>query len=384
MSNAGQVWPGNVVQLRGLKNGLLNPVGINFTDRILTVDVPRLSVNGANLTRIVSNANYGTTLDTLGSILRSLPQTTAAEMTFTASRIYNSNHARFMMGLGANWPNGNINGFLQEISNSSKTNLLYEFNQVYYTASVERPSSPSAFLHCDSRVSPSNIENYISSDNPPAYISSVTYGRRVYLNISSSHREEDVKRTLDAAFNSALTGGNIQLNDEQRQIYNASSITAIILGGAAESATNLINLTTPEQLHQLITSGANFSVDSPAKPLSYTVRYLKDNTVAQIGIPGQWNEYSENPPLYRKPFRLTISGEGFVFIDTDDDDEDLDWKIRLEALGQDGKSLGVFERNIEDRHVYQRGKEDNHCENNCFYRGESLYLNEPVFSLAYS
>lgn len=382
--NAGQVWAGNVVQGKGLESGLLNPVGIPFTDRILTVDVPRLSED-ESFTRVVSNADYGATLDTLGSILRSLPPTTAAEMTFTASRIYDSEHARFTVGLGAGWPSGHVDAFLQKISRSTKTNLLYEFNQVYYTASVERPSSPSAFIRSDSTTTHANIETYIGPGNPPCYVSSVTYGRRIYLNIASSESEDAVKRTLDAAFNAFLASANFRLSDEQQRIYNASSITAIVIGGAAEEAAGLIHNPAPDQLRQLVVTGANFSASSPAKPLSYTVRYLKDNTVAKVGIPGQWSEYSENPPLYRKPFRVTVSGQGFVFIDTADDDEDVDWDIRLEALGQDGQVLGdPFVRSIRDRHVYERGKEPDPCDHNCFYRGESLFLNQPVFRLRYT
>lgn len=382
--NAGQVWPGNVIQYRGLSSGLLNPVGVGFTDRILTVDVPRLGADGERFTRRVQKAHYGATLDTLGSILRSLPQTTAAEMSFTESRVFDAEHARFAVGLGANWPGGHLDAFLEEISRTARTNLLYEFNQVYYTASVERPTSPSQFLRTGIFRSRSNVRRYMGPDNPPAYISSVTYGRRIYLNIASSEREDVVKRTFDAVFRALQGSGNVHLSDEDRRIYNASSITAVIVGGAADEAARLIRNPTPEQLRQLILSGANFSADSPGRPLSYSVRYLRDNTVASVGVPGEWSEYHEGSLLYRKPFRATVSGEGFVFIDTADNDEDVDWDIRLEALGQDGQVVGVFERSIRDRHVYEAGKDHDRCKNNCFYRGESLFANQPVFQLRYT
>src|SRR6476661_7674672 len=37
--NAGELWPGNLVQYAGLKSGILNPIGLELNERVITVDV---------------------------------------------------------------------------------------------------------------------------------------------------------------------------------------------------------------------------------------------------------------------------------------------------------------------------------------------------------
>ncbi len=71
------------------------------------------------------------------------------------------------------------------------------------------------------------------------------------------------------------------------KIINNSTVKAFILGGSGGSAVQSVNGV--EGVVNFITTGGDYSKDSPGAALSYKLRYLKDNSIANIILSTEYN-----------------------------------------------------------------------------------------------
>jgi thiol-activated cytolysin len=114
---------------------------------------------------------------------------------------------------------------------------------------------------------------------PPAYVSSVTYGRMVLFTFESAYSDEEMGAALDFAYNGgADVSGNVSVS--YKDIISSSKITAFILGGDAGTAVQAID--SYDALIAFIKGGGNYSKDSPGAPIAYKLNYLKDNSPARM------------------------------------------------------------------------------------------------------
>ena len=391
--NAGEIWPGNIVQYEGLKRGILNPVGLEFGERTITIDKLSDKPLGRPLSKTISKAGYGNINHVLSQLALNLPQITAATMGKDIKKVHSLEHAKLEIGLGANWPSGSISGFFSEENFKEKTNLIISFSQSYFTVSAKRPDFPSEYFEFGV-FKPREIRarNYMGEGNPPCFVSSVTYGRRFIVHVSSSISEEKVNAALNVVVNFATSGGHLDLSAETKRVLNQSHTRVLVVGGSASDAVEFIDQPNPETLIELVRKGANISKESPGVPISYTVRFLSNNKTAAVGIPAEWTEVTEKR-LYRQPFRVKIVHPGLVFLDVADDDEDLNYIIDLTPVDENGNPVGKTERihrhpknngSFVNQYVEEYGKySGDKCKNNCFEIGYEIYRESPVYGLKY-
>lgn len=69
-------------------------------------------------------------------------------------------------------------------------------------------------------------------------------------------------------------------------------------------------------------------------PISYEVRYLRDNLVARLSFTTDYEAETCVGPTYLKPARVTI--DKLEFHNTADDDEDIPFWVNIELLRQNG------------------------------------------------
>ena len=100
--------------------------------------------------------------------------------------------------------------------------------------------------------------------------------------IESNHDSNEVKAALDAAFNGAVAGGSVNLSAGQKKVFDESDIQILILGGAGKPAVAVVTGDHVSALKDYLLAGASYSKSSPGVIISYTVRYLKDNDVADL------------------------------------------------------------------------------------------------------
>src|SRR5205823_4971091 len=161
----------------------------------------------------------------------------------------------------------------------TRSRYLVRYTQTYYTVDVDAPGSPSDFL--DPSVQLDEVQAQINDQNPPLYVSSVTYGRMVVFTFESSYSAEELGAALQFAYSGGVdVSGDVSVT--YKDIISSSKITAFILGGSGAVAAQ--SITSYDDLMSFIKQGGNYSKDSPGAPIAYKLAYLRDNTPGRLSF----------------------------------------------------------------------------------------------------
>jgi thiol-activated cytolysin len=286
--NAGIIWPGALVKIdANLRNGLPTPVAPSRAPLSLRVDLPGIGENG-NFT--VENPDFNSVdagidvaLEWWNANAYQDGYVNEASSFSDSKTSYSSKQVSMDLGVNIEWASTDFSSQLSYESTSVKRVANMVYKQVFYTVSMETPSSPSAVF--GSNVSASEVESMFSSSAPPGYIKSVSYGRIIMFRLETSYEATGIE--LEAALDYAAGKSNsISVESEltSREILASSNITTIVIGGNAEVAAEAVTARNFGDLSPIIKGeNAVYSRDNPGAPISYTVRFLKDNTIAKMG-----------------------------------------------------------------------------------------------------
>jgi hypothetical protein len=142
-------------------------------------------------------------------------------------------------------------------------------------------------------VTPDDLDPFVGPGNPPAFISSVTYGRIFYLLIESTSSLTEIEASIDASFNAAVVGGSLGVNSTYLGELENSRVSAFALGGDSESAINAIT-DDFDALKSFLASGGQINT---GVPLSYVVRSVaRRDQIVSVGV-GTEYEIRECTPV---------------------------------------------------------------------------------------
>jgi len=130
-------------------------------------------------------------------------------------------------------------------------------------------------------VSLDDVKAEMDETRPPAYVSSVTYGRMVLFTFESEYSSEEMQSALEFAYSGGFDiSGDVSVT--YKDMISSSKITAFILGGNAGTAVQTID--SYDKLMAFIKEGGNYSRESPGAPIAYKLSYLKDNSPARMSF----------------------------------------------------------------------------------------------------
>lgn len=110
----------------------------------------------------------------------------------------------------------------------------------------------------------------------------MTYGRMIIYTIETNYSSTEINAAFEASFAGSSGSGSV----DYTEVFSSSSIKALIIGGSGESAANTV--TNPSEVYEYISAGGNYSKDSPGAPLSYKLRYIKNNAVARVVLSSEY------------------------------------------------------------------------------------------------
>lgn len=199
---------------------------------------------------------------------------TTAKISWQQSEIYSEKHLK--LSIGANYGNllMDINGQYNYSSNEIIGRFLFTFTQEYYSIDADAPQP--------------GIDNFFKQDmncsqvggESPVWVSSVKYGRKVYLMIESKSYDYSHIGELKASFDAFFSSNGVSVDTKLSSLMNEKSIRGIIMGGPSYEGIKAIN--DISQLKSYLLAGANFNAKSPGVPLSYTLRFVNDNSIAKL------------------------------------------------------------------------------------------------------
>lgn len=286
----GVVYPGAlVIGNNQMLDGSPQPLQIERASMQLRLDLPGIGEGG---TLDVQKPDYGTVQTALDDGLEYWNSEIAPQGYEIASNAYYESTTAFTskqmsldLGVGVEWASGSsFESQFSYNSTSTKRVAAILYRQVFYEVTMVTPDSPSDVF--GSSVDLNKVKSLMDSDTPPAYVSSVQYGRIIMVRMETTSTETSVE--LDAALEYASIGKDVNADVEAKykSILEQSTINVVTIGGNAEVASKVItgsDVASSGGLNYVINEGALYSRDNPGAPIAYTIKYLKDNRIAKMG-----------------------------------------------------------------------------------------------------
>ena len=199
-----------------------------------------------------------------------------ARMQYESTSAYSMNQLKAKFGSDFEKVGVNLKIDFEAVNKGEKQVEVVDFKQVYFTANFDAPKNPSDVFAPGVTVAQLK-ERGIDEKTPPVYVSSVSYGRQMYVKFETTSKSTELK----AAINAVIKGVPIKAESEWARVLKNTNVTVSIVGGNADGAARVVTGTV-EDLKKLIQEGATFSTQNPAVPISYKTAFLKDNQVATI------------------------------------------------------------------------------------------------------
>jgi hypothetical protein len=287
--NKGIIWPGALVKGDvSLKKGLPTSIRIKRAPMTLRIDLPGIGDAGNVMVEApinsTTNGEIDKALEWWNANAYQQGYVNGASSTSDATTLYSQQQMSLELGLNAEWASNTVSSEFSYESNSERRVAMMVYKQVFYTISMDQPLKPSDVFHED--VSLAEVQGIMNSSTPPAYIHNVSYGRIIMFRMETSIEASD--SDLKAAFGYAAGKNTLDVDTELRikNILEKSSIKTFAIGGNAANAAELVSAKNFGDLDKIIKGEENaiYSRKNPGVPIAYTVRYLKDNTIAKMGF----------------------------------------------------------------------------------------------------
>lgn len=248
------------------------PININ-------IDLPGMSAGSKVL---VENPTYGNVSASIDSLIEkwsaenSSTHTLPARTQYSESMVYSKSQIAAALNVNAKVLDGSLGIDFDAVANGEKKVMVAAYKQIFYTVSAEMPNNPSDLF--DPSVTFAELTRKgVSDEVPPLMVSNVAYGRTIYVKLETSSNSKDVQ----AAFKSLIKNVNVEASSQYKDILENSSFTVVVLGGDSKEHNKVITKDFDE-IRNIIKENAEFSLQNPAYPISYTSSFLKDNSIAAV------------------------------------------------------------------------------------------------------
>lgn len=272
------IFPGSIIDGNSVVTGAYRQITLDRAPLVISTSLPY--TNSAP-SRVVKNPSLSTVREAVKDMVYNCDLTgaTPANITFEKTEIFTKEQLNLAVGVSADVMNkvdiaSNFN-FNEDNTNSK---VLIKFQQVYYTIDVDAPSKPSGFFA--ESVTAEDLKIAVGGNTVPVYVSSVKYGRVAYFCIESSSSAKDIIQDFEANVDVSKVDIAIKESLKSSEAFKDASIKGVVIGGSASQATQTINGL--EAMISYITSGGDFSKESPSAPIAYTLTKVSNNEVFSV------------------------------------------------------------------------------------------------------
>ena len=234
--------------------------------------------------------------------------------------------------------NGSVNlGFN---FNKKKNHILARLIQKHFTVSTDAPKKGTIFESIDKDA----LDGY-----QPVYISSINYGRIIYLSIETDEKERNINEAIEFALNK-IKGVDVNVSVDQavnyRKMLAKSDVHITVLGGGKTIQ--------QEILKGDIDSFQRFlAADIPMEqmyPISFSLRYAVDNSQARVVTSNEFTVTQRDfVPVFKKVRMqlqvLGFSGQHSGPLPNLDKDANIWGKVLVGVNGQEHELVGIDKSN---------------------------------------
>ncbi len=311
--NSATLWPGSIVDGRDASVGLLTSITLPRGPLTYSASLENLVGSPVGHMEAPSLSQFRATMQEI--LAAGVNGSTPANVAFELQQVFSEAEVSLALSTAVSWPGGNkISGMFDFKTKDSKTRILADFKQAYYTVDVDVPASPADLFAPD--VTIEELAAFMSPDNPPMYVQSITYGRRGVFSIETEHSEKEVRTALEAVISALGVDGDLEVATEHKQLLDSSTMKVFVMGGDGVVGSEAV--LGFEGFVDFIRAGGNYSAASPGATIAYKLAYL-DNFGTKFAYTTDFAEADCTPPAVNaRKIRVLLknlyfdgNGEGF-------------------------------------------------------------------------
>ena len=293
----GVIYPGALLYAdQNLVDGQPRPLtGLPRAPIDLRLDLPGLEEDGSFT---IANATDGKVQTSVAKALRKWNDgpsykegyINASRQSYKSTVAYSSEQLALSLGVNVKWAQGDAAAQFKFDMSNEKTVAVMMYKQVFYTVTYDAPNLPEQFfdpsVSVDEAKEAFHAEKDVISDQKlvPAYVSSVNYGRIIMFRLEADKSVLGVDAQAALNYGTGAVTVGVDAKAKYDKILSNSSITVVTMGGSAEVASEAVSARSAGDLMPIIKGkNAVYSKSNPGVPIAYTVKFLKDNTIAKMG-----------------------------------------------------------------------------------------------------
>ena len=344
--NAGQLLPGNVVQGRAnlIEAGQLALSPLVRAGGTVQIDAATVKP-GASVSEHIDQANKAALEKARNDLANTalLPDQNGSTSCQYES-VTSAADASYKAGLSFGYTNAvKINNVFSSVDTSKSSHILIECQEAFFTLSFTPDGASDGVAGLASFFDPTlsldAASQFISSENPPLFVSEVTYGAQLYLIVNSNLTSKKMTDDLSIAISYASTNTTATLSAAVSSDISQMDVHLLSIGGRDSAQAGVDGAFTGDSaaqgLVQWLKSTQDFSAatsayNETALPVSYQINYLDFTPVAETAsINGDPN--IGNNGLFEN---------AVVYFHSNGDGKDADTTLDLTVLDEAGRQVG--------------------------------------------
>ena len=277
------LWLGALLQGRGYRGGIGSLIEWGVRERAPA----RVSVDfltGSN-TREVEHPDLSSVNSAVGAMVQQAQDAGhrgGSSVSYSMQKTYSTIQAGISLGLSTQYFGPTISANLSAGRTAKENTITAYFVQRMFTTSIVLPNTPSDMFSAEftpGRLQEERDRGHVGSDNIPVYVASIVYGRSLLFSFTSTTTEDSIRLALTASLKKDSAG----IEGRLLNILNTARIGVVTVGGEGRNATALI------QSGDLADYFNEDAALTSARPISYTVRNLGDNSIAKVSETTTYN-----------------------------------------------------------------------------------------------
>ena len=297
-TNTASLYPGSIIKIKDYmeQNDLSGIGGIKRASIQVSSDLGDI--------RVVEDPSQRGNVDKALKEMEDAAGSFSANIKSEAVEAYSLEQSMVHVGLDYKYLGNSVKGTFDFESNIEKHSFVVKFYQVYHTASIANPETPSALFH--EELDPYKLAEVTAANGPLGLITEVAYGRMLIGIFTYEGAEYNTSAEIESKFRSGFSQIDGEVSTEIKKFFKNSTFTVAILGGDAQEAAKVsgsgLGMESIQATFQWMKDGGKDP--SLGVPIQYKIRQLSDPTYPLLAIAGAV-EY-EIPDCTKIPNHLII------------------------------------------------------------------------------
>lgn len=273
------IWVGSLVQGRShYEVGALRELPIRERGP-LKLSISLLRADNAREVPVASKDAVDSAIGDLVERAAAAGHRASSDVYYESKEAHSSTQVSLKLGLSGEYLGGAAESRLEIDKVGAERTLVAYFIQRAFTVSMESPARPSDVVGAgftSARLQELRDDKLIGDDNPPLFISSMTYGRILMYKMTARYSSERIAAAIEASYRGPAGGIAGFSEAELQKTLDESRVEVATFGGDVANVEALIR---SGRLREYFTGDTSLTA---MRPISFELRRLRDRETARI------------------------------------------------------------------------------------------------------